>query len=87
MRKTLRRASLTHLIEALKQLGYVFYKPPHEYKRGKFHVAIHECSQTRLELSLHRDRRRLLLEGHIPVWEGEDLKEEMNKIMESYHKF
>jgi len=84
LHKTLRNASLTHLVDALKKIGYVSYKPPYSYKRGKFHVEIKVHSQTRCTLTLHRDRLRYIFGGHEAVWYGEDITEEMNKIMAHY---
>lgn len=84
MHKTLRSASLEGLEHALKSFGYVFYKSPHHYKRGKFHIEIRVHSETRCTLSLHRDRfvfMDSILGKHEAVWEGRDLREEMNKII------
>jgi len=83
MHKNFRDGNVERLVNALKQLGYVSYKPPHEYKRGKFHVGIKTHSNTRCTLTLHRDRLRWL-GGHEAVWEGPDLREEMNRIMTKY---
>jgi len=83
MDKTLRGASVERLVNALKKLGYLPYKPPHEYKRGKFHCCITVFSATRCRLSLHRDRPRILV-GHEAIWRGKDLTEEMNKILTMY---
>jgi len=89
LRKTLRGASLGRLVRALTLLGYRFCKL-HHYKCGKFHVIITAHSQTRIEVSLHRDRRRLFTHnilssfGHEAVWTGRDVTEEMNKILAKY---
>jgi hypothetical protein len=88
MHRNLRGGSVDRLVRALTLLSYRFYKAPHEYKRGKFHVEITVSSASRCSLGLHRDRSVLapFAIRHQAIWGGKDVSEEMNKIMAKYHE-